>query len=103
MGVETRVWGSKGTPNLFTTVPRTVRDQLALGPEDRVVWRLDGSTAELRRAEAAQGGTHVLYKQARSNSLYVAIPVAVAEQLRFSDRARAEWELLGSSARVRRA
>lgn len=100
MSLETRVWGNKSTPNLFTTVPRMVRDQLGLGAQAHVAWRLDGSTAELRRAEPPEG--NVLYKQARSNSLYVAIPVAVAQQLRVDDRSRIEWELLGSSARVRR-
>ena len=103
MGLETRVWGSKSTPTLFTTVPRMVRDQLALTAEDRVVWRLDGSAAEVRRTDPGSPDGHVLYKQARSNSLYVAIPVSVSEQLRFSARARAEWELLGSVARLRRA
>jgi hypothetical protein len=102
MGVETRVWGSKGTPNYFTTIPRPVRDQLALGPNDRILWRLDGSSAEIRKAEVGSAGGHVLYKQQRSNSLYAAIPVSVAQQLRFSNRSRAEWELLGSVARVRR-
>lgn len=101
MGIETRVWGNKSSANLFTTVPRMVRDQLGLTAADRVAWRLDGSSAEVRRAGDAEG--HVVYKQARSNSIYVAIPVAVAEQLRMDDRSRVEWELLGSSARVRRA
>lgn len=101
MGLETRVWSSKSSGTLFTTVPRMVRDQLGLAASATVAWRLDGSAAELRRAEGPEG--HAVYKQVRSNSVYVAIPVAVADQLRLTSRSRAEWELLGSTARLRRA
>ncbi|HVL48911.1 MAG TPA: hypothetical protein VM889_10170 [Candidatus Thermoplasmatota archaeon] len=106
MSLETRVWGSKSTPNLFTTIPVAVRRQLHISADDQVAWRLEGSFAEVRRhtGEPSTNGKdgYTVYKQARSNSLYTAIPVAVIEQLRLRARDRAAWELHGDKAHLRR-
>ncbi len=114
MSLETRLWRSGFADNLLTTVPRAVRQQLALGPADRITWRVEGGIAEVRKAgpepaergappTAATSPAYALYKQTRGNSLYTAIPMAVIEQLRLTDRSRAEWELHGDVARLRRA
>ena len=107
MGLETRVWRTGSESNLLTTVPRAVRDQLGLTPEDKLRWNVEGGYARVTKAEAAEaeGGpsTYRLYKQTRGNSLYTTIPAAVMEQLRMNDRSRVEWELQGAAAHVRKA
>ena len=114
MGLETRVWRTGYESNLLTTVPKAVREQLGLTPEDRLRWNVEGGYARVVKAEAGpeaepsadiakEGTTYRLYKQTRGNSLYTAVPSAVAEQLRMNDRSRVEWELQGSAAHVRKA
>ena len=105
MGMETRVWRAGFDSNLLTTVPKAVREQLALGPEDRLRWNVEGGFARVAKAGAEDGEatTYRLYKQTRGNSLYTALPAAVAEQLRMNDRSRVEWELQGTAAHVRKA
>jgi len=111
MGLETRLWRTGYADNLLTTVPRAVRQQLGLGPDDKIAWRVEGGVAEVRKLPADGTGTgtdaqaqgYKLYKQSRGNSLYTAIPMSVIEQLRLTDRSRAEWELHGDRAHLRRA
>ena len=105
MGLETRVWRSGFESNLLTTVPKGVREQLGLGPDDKLRWNVEGGYARVSKAGAADGDatTYRLYKQTRGNSLYTALPTAVAEQLRMNDRSRVEWELQGVAAHVRKA
>lgn len=102
MGLETRVWRTGFESNLLTTVPKAVRVQMGLGPDDRLLWTIEGGFARVNKAgEGAEG--YRLYKQTRGNSLYTALPAAVAEQLRMNDRSRVEWELQGSAVHVRKA
>ncbi len=106
MSLVTKIWGNKASPNLFTTVPARVRDQLGVSPDCKLEWRLEGSFAEVRCIEPPiRKGMpcHSVFKQSRSNSVYATVPTAVIEQLRLSDRSRAEWELHGDKAHVRRA
>lgn len=109
MTLETRLWRTGYADNLFTTVPRAVRQQLGLGPDDKITWRVEGGVAQVRKwAAAADDATagpqaYTLYKQSRGSSLYTAIPMSVMEQLRLTDRSRAEWELQGDAAHLRRA
>lgn len=117
MGLETRVWRTGSESNLLTTVPRAVRDQLGLTPDDKLRWNVEGGYARVTKAAVDGGGqtdgaaaaagagpvTYRLYKQTRGNSLYTAIPAAVMEQLRMNDRSRVEWELQGTAAHVRKA
>lgn len=105
MGLETRVWRTGFESNLLTTVPKAVRVQLELGPEDRIRWNVEGGYARVTKASGAEGEatSYRLYKQTRGNSLYTALPAAVAEQLRMNERSRVEWELQGTAAHVRRA
>lgn len=105
MGLETRVWRTGFESNLLTTVPKAVRDQLGLTPADRLRWSVEGGYARVAKAGEGEGEatTYRLYKQTRGNSLYTALPSAVAEQLRMNDRSRVEWELQGTAAHVRKA
>lgn len=105
MGLETRVWRTGFESNLLTTVPKAVREQLELGPEDRLRWSMEGGFARVAKAGTEEGDatTYRLYKQTRGNSLYTALPAAVVEQLRMNDRSRVEWELQGATAHVRKA
>lgn len=106
MGLETKVWRTGFESNLLTTVPKAVREQLALGPEDKIRWNVEGGYARVSKAGPADGGattTYRLYKQTRGNSLYTALPAAVVEQLRMNERSRVEWELQGVAAHVRKA
>lgn len=106
MALETRVWRTGFESNLLTTVPKAVREQLALGPADRLQWNVEGGYARVTKAATegeAVATTYRLYKQTRGNSLYTALPAAVVEQLRMSARSRVEWELQGGAAHVRRA
>lgn len=108
MGLETRVWRTGYESNLLTTVPKAVRVQLGLGPDDRLRWNVEGGYARVTRATADGEGetaatTYRLYKQTKGNSLYTALPSAVVEQLRMNDRSRVEWELQGTAAHVRKA
>ena len=106
MGMETRVWRTGFESNLLTTVPKAVREQLGLGPDDRLRWSVEGAYARVAKAGADEGEattTYRLYKQTRGNSLYTALPSAVAEQLRMNERSRVEWELQGAAAHVRKA
>ncbi|HET6404386.1 MAG TPA: hypothetical protein VFH78_07050 [Candidatus Thermoplasmatota archaeon] len=105
MGMETRVWRTGFESNLLTTVPKAVREQLGLGPESRLRWSVEGGYARVAKAGEADGEatTYRLYKQTRGNSLYTALPSAVAEQLRMNERSRVEWELQGTAAHVRKA
>lgn len=105
MGMETRVWRTGFDSNLLTTVPKAVRVQLGLLPTDRLRWSVEGGYARVSKAAAEEGEatTYRLYKQTRGNSLYTALPQAVAEQLRMNDRSRVEWELQGVAAHVRKA
>ena len=105
MGLETRVWRTGYESNLLTTVPKAVRVQMGLGPEDRLRWSVEGGYARVSKAapEDGQDVSYRLYKQTRGNSLYTAVPAAVAEQLRMNDRSRVEWELQGNAAHVRKA
>ena len=105
MAMETRVWRTGYESNLLTTVPKAVREQLGLGPDDRLRWSVEGGYARVAKAGAEDGEatTYRLYKQTRGNSLYTALPSAVADQLRMNDRSRVEWELQGTAAHVRKA
>ena len=105
MGMETRVWRTGFESNLLTTVPKAVREQLGLGPADRLRWSVEGGYARVAKAggEEGEATTYRLYKQTRGNSLYTALPTSVAEQLRMNDRSRVEWELQGAAAHVRKA
>ena len=105
MGMETRVWRTGFESNLLTTVPKAVRVQLGLTPTDRLRWSVEGGYARVSKAapEEGEGASYRLYKQTRGNSLYTALPQAVAEQLRMNDRSRVEWELQGVAAHVRKA
>jgi|SRR5581483_6340494 len=105
MGLETRVWRTGFESNLLTTVPKAVRVQLGLGPDDRLRWNVEGGYARVTKADAAESEatSYRLYKQTRGNSLYTSLPAAVAEQLRMNDRSRCEWELQGTAAHVRKA
>lgn len=103
MSLETRVWRTGFESNLLTTVPKAVRVQLGLGPTDKILWNVEGGYARVTKAEAAAESSYRLYKQTRGNSLYTALPAAVVEQLRMTDRSRVEWELQGVAAHVRRA
>lgn len=103
--METRVWRTGFESNLLTTVPKAVREQLGLGPDDKLRWSVEGGYARVAKAGTEDGDatTYRLYKQTRGNSLYTALPSAVADQLRMNDRSRVEWELQGSAAHVRKA
>lgn len=105
MGMETRVWRAGFESNLLTTVPKVVRQQLGLGPDDRLRWSVEGGYARVSKAGEGDGEamTYRLYKQTRGNSLYTSLPAAVVEQLRMNDRSRVEWELQGVAAHVRKA
>ena len=105
MGLETRVWRTGFESNYLTTVPKAVRQQLGLGPEDKLRWNVEGGYARVSKAGPEDGDatTYRLYKQTRGNSLYTALPAAVVEQLRMNDRSRVEWELQGVAAHVRKA
>lgn len=105
MGLETRVWRTGFESNLLTTVPKAVRVQLGLGPEDRLRWNVEGGYARVTKAgtEEGEATTYRLYKQTRGSSLYTSLPAAVVEQLRMNDRSRVEWELQGTAAHVRKA
>ena len=105
MGLETRVWRTGFESNYLTTVPKAVREQLGLGPADRLRWNVEGGYARVSKAGESDGEatTYRLYKQTRGNSLYTALPMAVVEQLRMNDRSRVEWELQGVAAHVRKA
>lgn len=105
MPLETRVWRTGFDSNLLTTVPKAVREQLALTPTDRIRWNVEGGYARVTKATPDEADTtsYRLYKQTRGNSLYTALPSAVVEQLRMNDRSRVEWELQGGAAHVRRA
>jgi antitoxin component of MazEF toxin-antitoxin module len=108
MTLETRLWRTGYAENLMTTVPRAIRQQLNLTATDKITWRVEGSVAEVRKEDpdgnaGADVTAYTLYKQSRGNSLYTAIPMSVIEQLRLTNRSRAEWELHGDHARVRRA
>jgi bifunctional DNA-binding transcriptional regulator/antitoxin component of YhaV-PrlF toxin-antitoxin module len=105
MGLETKVWRTGYESNLLTTVPKAVRVQLGLGPEDRLRWNVEGGYARVSKAPAEDGdaASYRLYKQTRGNSLYTALPSAVVEQLRMNERSRVEWELQGTVAHVRKA
>ena len=105
MAMETRVWRTGFESNLLTTVPKAVRDQLALVPTDRLRWSVEGGYARVTKAavEDPEAATYRVYKQTRGNSLYTTLPAAVVDQLRMSDRSRVEWELQGVAAHVRKA
>lgn len=105
MALETRVWRTGFESNLLTTVPKAVRLQLGLLPTDRLRWNVEGGYARVTKVDAAEdeGNSYRLYKQTRGASLYTALPAAVTEQLRMTDRSRVEWELQGGAAHVRRA
>lgn len=105
MGLETRVWRTGYESNLLTTVPKAVREQLGLGPDDKLRWNVEGGYARVAKAGGDEGDatTYRLYKQTRGNSLYTALPASVVEQLRMNDRSRVEWELQGTAAHVRKA
>ena len=105
MALETKVWRTGFESNLLTTVPKAVREQLALSPADRLRWTIEGAFARVHKAGAEDGEatTYRLYKQTRGNSLYTSLPAAVVEQLRMNDRSRVEWELQGVAAHVRKA
>jgi antitoxin component of MazEF toxin-antitoxin module len=105
MGLETRVWRTGFESNYLTTVPKAVRQQLGLGPEDKLRWNVEGGYARVSKAgvEDGEATTYRLYKQTRGNSLYTALPAAVVEQFRMNDRSRVEWELQGVAAHVRKA
>jgi len=105
MGLETRVWKTGYESNLLTTVPKAVRDQLALLPTDRLRWTVEGGYARVAKAggDEPDSVTYRLYKQTRGNSLYTTVPASVVEQLRMNDRSRVEWELQGVAAHVRKA
>ena len=105
MGMETRVWRTGFESNLLTTVPKAVREQLALTPVDRIRWTVEGGYARVAKAgpDDGEATTYRLYKQTRGNSLYTALPSSVVEQLRMNDRSRVEWELQGGAAHVRKA
>lgn len=105
MAMETRVWKTGFESNLLTTVPKAVREQLGLGPDDRLRWSVEGGYARVAKAGTEDGDatTYRLYKQTRGNSLYTALPSAVADQLRMNERSRVEWELQGTAAHVRKA
>lgn len=103
--METKVWRAGFESNLLTTVPKAVREQLGLGPDDKLRWTVEGGYARVSKAgpETGEVTTYRLYKQTRGNSLYTALPAAVIDQLRISDRSRCEWELQGVAAHVRKA
>ncbi|HUR69869.1 MAG TPA: hypothetical protein VM370_11545 [Candidatus Thermoplasmatota archaeon] len=103
--METRVWRTGYETNLLTTVPKAVREQLALTHDDRIRWSVEGGFARVAKAGADDGEatTYRLYKQTRGNSLYTTLPASVVEQLRMTDRSRVEWELQGGIAHVRKA
>lgn len=105
MGMETRVWRTGYESNLLTTVPKAVREQLALTQADRISWTVEGGFARVAKAAATEteATSYRLYKQTRGNSLYTTVPAAVVEQLRMNDRSRVEWELQGATAHVRKA
>lgn len=105
MAMETRVWRTGNESNLLTTVPKAVRDQLALVPTDRLRWSVEGGYARVTKAavEDPDAMTYRLYKQTRGNSLYTTLPASVVDQFRMSDRSRVEWELQGGAAHVRKA
>lgn len=105
MGLETRVWKTGYESNLLTTVPKAVRIQLGLTPDDKIQWSVEGGYARVTKAVVAppEATTYRLYKQTRGNSLYTTLPAAVVEQLRMNDRSRVEWELQGGAAHVRKA
>lgn len=106
MGLETRVWRTGYESNLLTTVPKAVREQLTLTPDDKLRWSVEGTYARVTKADEpadAAGTTYRLYKQTRGNSLYTTLPAVVVEQLRMNDRSRVEWELQGGAAHVRKA
>ena len=105
MGMETRVWRTGFESSLLTTVPKAVRVQLGLGPDDRLRWSMGGGYARVSKAAAdeTEATTYRLYKQTKGNSLYTSVPAAVSEQLRMNDRSRVEWELQGGAAHVRKA
>lgn len=105
MALETKVWRTGYESNLLTTVPRAVRVQMGLGPDDRIRWTVEGGYARVSKAVPGEPeeSTYRLYKQTRGNSLYTALPAAVVEQLRMNDRSRVEWELQGVAAHVRKA
>ena len=105
MAMETRVWRTGFESNLLTTVPKAVRDQLALLPTDRLRWSVEGGYARVTKAAAEdpEAATYRVYKQTRGNSIYTTLPAAVVDQLRMSDRSRVEWELQGVAAHVRKA
>lgn len=105
MGLETRVWRTGFESNLLTTVPKAVRVQMGLGPDDRIRWNVEGGYARVTKAAEAEteSETYRLYKQTRGNSLYTTLPAAVVEQLRMNDRSKVEWELQGGAAHVRKA
>lgn len=105
MALETKVWRTGFDSNLLTTVPKAVREQLGLTPADRIRWTIEGAFARVHKAGTEDDGvsTYRLYKQTRGNSLYTALPAAVVEQLRMTDRSRVEWELQGVAAHVRKA
>src|SRR5688572_27449735 len=105
MGMETRVWRTGYESNLLTTVPKAVREQLALTHDDRLRWNVEGGFARVAKAgpEDGETTTYRLYKQTRGNSLYTTVPASVVEQLRMTDRSRVEWELQGAAAHVRKA
>jgi antitoxin component of MazEF toxin-antitoxin module len=103
--METRVWRTGFESNLLTTVPKAVRDQLALVPTDRLRWSVEGGYARVTKAAAddPEPATYRLYKQTRGSSLYTTLPAAVVDQLRMNERSRVEWELQGVAAHVRKA
>lgn len=105
MGLETRVWRTGYESNFLTTVPKVVREQMGLGPADRLRWTVEGGYARVSKAgpDDGEATTYRLYKQTRGNSLYTSLPAAVVEQLRMNDRSRVEWELQGVAAHVRKA
>jgi antitoxin component of MazEF toxin-antitoxin module len=105
MGLETRVWKTGYDTNLLTTVPKRVREQLALTQADRLRWNVEGGYARVSKAAAdePESETYKLYKQTRGNSLYTTLPADIASQLRMNDRSRVEWELQGVAAHVRKA
>lgn len=114
MAMKTRVWRTGFESNLLTTVPKAVREQLALVPTDRLKWSVEGGYARVVKADAAaeaEGSldadapstTYRLYKQTRGNSLYTTLPASVVDQLRMNERSRVEWELQGGAAHVRKA
>lgn len=104
MGLETRVWRTGYEANYLTTVPKQVREQLGLGPDDKIRWSVEGGYARVSKADPAEETTsYRLYKQTRGNSLYTTLPAAVVDQLRMNERSRVDWELQGGAAHVRKA